>query len=482
MPHYWPGLIDELRVSARLLPSGHLAMHRINEGDPTRFYGHGAVDSAAVGALSPVALPLEFVVPVSTTTLLDPAARNPGGPGTLTAITAPSLGTANISGGRISVRSTVGGTATLNYTLTGPTGKTSTAPIRISYTGDTSSTFANGYEVQYGITLPIQSSTGGTAANFLLPFAISHPDLRTVANGGTVRNANGWDIRFETSAATPARLHHKLLRYDGVTGVIVALVNLPRTFSAAELIYMYTGNAEITAPEENPTLARAGGWLAWYYGAVVTDQTGLGRNLTSNNATATTLGLWGAGDYNGTSSVGQGNGVATWANALPAISVVSYHQADSTALKHELFSMANGAAANLSIHMNETADNRLSFTARFGTTVNLYQSANNRQVTTPQAVAAVASAGQAMKMAINGAMETPSLAPTPAGTTSVTNALQIGARPGTSDLARWDGRIAFLGFCARQLSNSEIMNMTAAFTNPTSVYTVAIPGARPPPA
>lgn len=480
MPHYFPGVIDEVRMSARVLPSGHLAMHRRNEGEPAGFYGHGAVDSAADGTASPVALPLEFTVPLSTTTLLDPAARNPGGPGTLTAITTPALGTASISGGRISVRSNVGGTTSLTYTLTGPTGKTSSAPIRIIYgTGETP-LFANGYEVQHGIALPISSATGGTAANFLLPFSVQHPDFRTVANGGTVRNANGWDIRFETTAG--AKLGHKLVRYDGVSGVIVALVNMPRAFASAELIHMYVGNPDISGPEENEALARAGGWLAWFFGALTADQTGQGRNLSSTTAISTTLGNWLAGDYNGTTSAGLSTGAAAWANGLGAISVVSYHQADSTALKHELFNMANGAAADLSIHMNETADNRLSFTARFGTTVHLYQSANNRQVTTPQAVAAVAAAGQAMKMAIDGALDVPAIAaPVPAGTTSVTNPLQIG-RGGRGDLAFWDGRIAFLGFCSRSLSNSEIINMTAAFVNPSSVYTVAIPGARPPPA
>ena len=329
--------------------------------------------------------------------------------------------------------------------------------------------FGNGYGTQFEIRLRATAPGAVTVANFLLPFAETIPEFRTVANGGLSQNS-GLDFRFETAAGV--KLGHVRADYNASTGRFAALVNIPnRNFSTEQSIFLYVGKA--SASEADAATARAGGWLAWYFGNSTTDQTGQSRTLTNNGVGSFALGAWPGGGFDGVADHFIGNNAAaTWANGLAGITYVSFHKADRTDQKSEVFNVA-GANAELSLHFNDTTDNRLTAVARYGASTLQYQSANQRQTTAAQAVGVAWEAGQPTRMVIDGALDVPaSPSGVPAGTTTVTDTLEWG-RGARGDLIYWDGVLSFLGFCNRALRTAELEQMTAAFIDPRLVYGIS---------
>ena len=178
---------------------------------------------------------------------------------------------------------------------------------------------------------------------------------------------------------------------------------------------------------------------------------------------------------NGSTSHYASTGNATWLNGLSAVTVLSYHRAVGTDKKYEVFNVASGANADLSIHMDTSTSQQMTFVARFGSTAYQYQTANNRQSIDGQAMAVTAQAGQAVRMAIDGTLDVPSSAATIAAstTTSATNPLEWGrgGRTGAATIY-WDGDLAFLGFCSEAQPTAALESMTAAFSDPSRVYTL----------
>lgn len=339
----------------------------------------------------------------------------------------------------------------------------------------TTGVYSNGYLYQFEIRLPAWPGATATTTNFLLPFNEVNLEFRTVANGGKVSSSAGNDIRFETNGGT--KLGHKLIAYDGSTGRVVALVNMPRAFASAESIYCYVGKTGASA-EEDATAARAGGWLAWYCGNSGTDLTGQSRTLTPNSAPpSAVIGNWPASDADGTADYFSSASPATWLSGLSALTAISFHEADATTLKHEAFNVATGTpgagaatAGELSLHFNDTTDNRLTAVCKFGSSSIQYQSANDRQTVDPQAVAYVFQSGQQNRMVIDGVLDVPSSrGANPSGTTNITDTLEWG-RGFRGDLAYWDGKLSFLGFCSTAQSNAALESMTAAFADARKVY------------
>lgn len=317
-----------------------------------------------------------------------------------------------------------------------------------------------------------QWNTGSPSlANFLMPVSTVKPDLRSVANGGKVRNANGWDIRFETSGG--AKVAHKLMKYDPALGELTAMVNAPRNLAANQVLKCYIGNASITATEEDPAGLRAGGWLAIFAGSGVEFTGQTGRDLVAVNAPAgnVTVGSYPARRFNGTNQYYQGGGAAAWLNGLSEVTVISAHSPDTLAPKMEVFNVASGANADMSLHFNDTTTDRLTFAIRFGTTVFQYQSANETQGPDyeGQFVAVAAKAGEAIRMAIDGERDTPGSGaiPTAGSTISASNFLEWG-RGGRGDLAYWNGDLAVLAFCsvAHPMDVLEAMSFAFSFGGP----------------
>ncbi|MCZ6476940.1 MAG: hypothetical protein O6851_01285, partial [Gemmatimonadetes bacterium] len=74
--------------------------------------------------------------------------------------------------------------------------------------------FGNGYSFRREIDL-VDAKVVGTHTNFALLVSATLVDLKTVANGGNVQNASGFDIIFTSDQAGNTRLAHEIERYDG---------------------------------------------------------------------------------------------------------------------------------------------------------------------------------------------------------------------------------------------------------------------------
>lgn len=240
----------------------------------------------------------------------------------------------------------------------------------------------NGYLHQHEIRLRAWSATGGSVANFLLPFAKQSDAFKTVASGGEVESSDGYDIRFETTGGT--KLGHRLISYDGTAGWIIALVNMPRNFTVAESIFMYLGKAGLGSSEESAANARAGGWLAWFKGGSGTDLTGQDRDLTASGTPgSTTLLGWPSYNFDGVDDyLGQAD--TSWLNGKTAVSAVALYEAGFQNQLRELFNVSVDTAGELSFRFKAT-DRRLVAQAKFGASSYLMESANDTQPGDPPA-------------------------------------------------------------------------------------------------
>jgi hypothetical protein len=111
---------------------------------------------------------------------------------------------------------------------------------------------AAGYSYNLQITTnPAKAS--GSNANYPLLVRGTFPTLRTVANGGRVRSANGYDIAFGGDAACALSLPFLREYWNASTGDLVAFVALPSlSNSTATTLFVCYGNASISSDLQAP--------------------------------------------------------------------------------------------------------------------------------------------------------------------------------------------------------------------------------------
>ncbi len=135
-------------------------------------------------------------------------------------------------------------------------------------------------------------SGASSLANFPVLFSVTDPNLKTVANGGSVGKSDGTDILFTDSTST-VKLNHELESYNPATGQVQAWVQVPFISPTVDtVIYIYYGNA-LAADQQN----KAGVWDSNYAGVwhlpngtvlSASDSTSNANNATIAGATATT--------------------------------------------------------------------------------------------------------------------------------------------------------------------------------------------------
>lgn len=78
--------------------------------------------------------------------------------------------------------------------------------------------------------------------------------LATVANGGKVENANGYDIRFYSDASLTSLLKFERVSWSATTGACEFWVKIPTLTSAsAKVIYLAYGDASFSTDQADPT-------------------------------------------------------------------------------------------------------------------------------------------------------------------------------------------------------------------------------------
>jgi len=117
--------------------------------------------------------------------------------------------------------------------------------------GETVTVYPNGY--LYRRLLMVDNAKVSGSSNFTdftIRVAGTYPYLKTVANGGKVKNVNGYDIRFELADGT--KLDHEIEYWNGNTGQFSAFVQIPTLYyGLTTLIYLYYGKSGLGASEEN---------------------------------------------------------------------------------------------------------------------------------------------------------------------------------------------------------------------------------------
>lgn len=141
----------------------------------------------------------------------------------------------------------------------------------------------------FGKQILIQSSQvvgGVNLTNFPMLVSFTDPDLRTIANGGNVSNANGFDIIF-TLGDCSTILSHQIESYNPVTGRYVAWVRIPTLSASTNTgIHMYYGNSGVVANPSTTTTWSAGYDGVWHLSNnSFADGTATGNNGTNNGST-----------------------------------------------------------------------------------------------------------------------------------------------------------------------------------------------------
>ena len=166
----------------------------------------------------------------------------------------------------------------------------------------------NGYTYSRSIAIDHTKVPNNDQANFPVLISGTYSYLATVANGGRVQNASGYDVIFASDSGCTTKLNHEVETYNAGTGAVNYWVKIPTvSHSSDTVIYMCYGNASITASEEN----KNGVWdsnfkIVAHLGNGTTlsanDSTSNASHGTITGATAASGGIDGGASFNGSSN------------------------------------------------------------------------------------------------------------------------------------------------------------------------------------
>jgi len=152
-----------------------------------------------------------------------------------------------------------------------------------------SETAVNGYYRTLTLDQPASDLT-----NFPVLFTGTFTYLKTIANGGKVNNANGYDIVFYSDVTLTTKLKFERVNWDATTGTVEFWVKVPTLTSASALvIYLAYGNPNISTDQQDAVNTWNSNYAAvWHVKDGTTlsllDSTTNANNGTNNGLTATT--------------------------------------------------------------------------------------------------------------------------------------------------------------------------------------------------
>ena len=130
-------------------------------------------------------------------------------------------------------------------------------------------------------------------ANFPFLFNTTDANLKSVAFGGHVSNAQGFDIVFSSDLQGQSKLNYEIEEYDPTAGRLIAWVQIPNlSHSTDTALYLLYGNSNITASQQNPNAVWDNTYKAvWHLPngtqLSLADSTTNGNSATNNGAAAT---------------------------------------------------------------------------------------------------------------------------------------------------------------------------------------------------
>jgi RHS repeat-associated protein len=165
----------------------------------------------------------------------------------------------------------------------------------------------SGYAYRRAITIDHTKVPNTDQSNFPVLISGTYSYLATVANGGNVQNANGYDVIVTSDTTCATKLSHEVETYNGATGAVNYWVKVPLLSHTTDTtIYLCYGNSSVTTDQSNKTAV----WDANYKGVWhlsngttlnASDSTTNGNNGTISGAVATAGRSDGGASLNGTS-------------------------------------------------------------------------------------------------------------------------------------------------------------------------------------
>jgi RHS repeat-associated protein len=165
----------------------------------------------------------------------------------------------------------------------------------------------NGYAFQRAVVINHNLVPNTDQANFPVLISGTFPDLATVANGGNVQSAQGYDIIFTSDSAGQNLLDHEIDTYNATTGAVNFWVRIPvLSHTTDTTIYTWYGNSSVVVSQENKSGVWSNGYAAVYHlgnGSSITGVDSAGTNSgVVNGAPASSGFIGGGGSFNGSSS------------------------------------------------------------------------------------------------------------------------------------------------------------------------------------
>src|SRR5207244_12066018 len=135
-----------------------------------------------------------------------------------------------------------------------------------------------------------------TQSNFTVLVSVTDPALKTVANGGHVANANGYDIGFYADSGGTTKLKWEVEKYDGTAGNLIAWVKIPSVSSSSDTVfYLMYGDSAINTDQSDPRNTWDSNFKAiWHLGNDTTlslIDTISGDSLTNTGTVGITTGI-----------------------------------------------------------------------------------------------------------------------------------------------------------------------------------------------
>jgi hypothetical protein len=190
------------------------------------------------------------------------------------------------------------------------TGMTDSQLATAAYTITSSGGWANGYSYRRAITIDHTKVPNSDLVNFPLLVSGTFPYLATPPNGGSVTNANGYDIIFTPDPAGSSVLPFEQESYTASSGKVTYWIKVPAVSHTTDtVIYMFYGNASVSTDPSNKTGVWDSNYKLIYHMADNAATTAVEDSSTNANNTINTA------NTNGKSVAGQINTGLTYAGA-----------------------------------------------------------------------------------------------------------------------------------------------------------------------
>jgi RHS repeat-associated protein len=321
------GLIDEARISTVARSADWIATEYANQSSPSTFY---TVEGQATGTSAPT---IQYVSPNAGTTGLVVTIQGEGFD--------PSQGGSTVTFNGVAATPTSWSDATIVVPV--PAGAT-TGNVVVTVGGVASNgvpftvgIYSSGYQYRRAIVLSHAQVPNTDQTDFPVLISGVYSYLATVANGGQVQNANGYDIIFSADPEGANKLDHEIDNYNPTTGTASFWVRIPTLSHTADtVIYLFYGNPGISVSQENKPGVWRNNYLSVYHlgngtSVGLTDSGSAGYNL-SGSATAAAGKIGGAASFNGNANTYlYHDSVGTYPNGASPVTVETWFQRASTA-------------------------------------------------------------------------------------------------------------------------------------------------------